>query len=77
MEVNAQLVSQTNILILLKDIVFPALMKKYTTIKQNLVNVHQINKSSIKDVRVHQINLFIQKINNVFSVCIPISLTLC
>lgn len=77
MEVNAQLVKQINILILLKDIVFHVQMEKYTTIKPNLVNVFPINKSSIKDAHVHQINHFIQKINNVFSVYIPISLMLC
>lgn len=74
MEVNAQLVRQINTSILLKDIAFHVPMGKCTTTKQNLVNVLPINKLLIRDVHVHQINLFTQRVNNASSVCIPISL---
>lgn len=72
MVANVHHVKQINITILLKDIVFLVLMEKYTTIKLNLVNVLQINKLSIKDVHVLQINPFILKIRNAFSVRILI-----
>lgn len=72
-EVSVRHVSQISILISPKGIVLHVQMEKYTTIKPNLVNAHQISKLFIKDVHVHLINLFIQKISNAFSVCILIS----
>lgn len=72
-EVSVRHVSKISISISPKGIVLHVQMEKYTTIKPSLVNAHQISKLFIKDVHVHLINLFIQKISHAFSVYILIS----